>query len=113
MISGTRSEQLLEQILVWIRASSFSTVGEMLAKALPSDNMRLAYQALDGTKTIDKVKKECGIWSNTINTLVNRCGAMGLMSKGDGPATRLFDLADFGLLPASAKTPDASGESNE
>ena len=97
-----QTNQILTEILHWIRASSHSTVGGALKQALPSDNMRRAYQALDGTRTVKDVKKECGIGSNTINELIGRCCAMGLMERQDGlPTKRLFDLRDFDLLPVT------------
>ncbi len=111
-MSDTRVEELLENILVWTRASSFDAVGKLLERALPSDNMRLAYQALDGSKTIEKVKKECSIGSNTINALIIRCCSMGLMEKSNGVVTRLFDLGDFDLLPELPSGPEVKASVN-
>ena len=100
MTTDKQVQDVLEQILVWIRASSFREVGDMLAKALPTDKERLAYQTLDGVKTNETVKKDVQIGSERMTALVSRCVSMGLMERADGPAKRLFDLADFDLLPA-------------
>ena len=45
--SDQRTQDLLEQILIWTRASSFSSVEAMLKQALPADKDRNAYQAMD------------------------------------------------------------------
>lgn len=102
MKEGQATEQLLEQILIWTRASSFERVEALLKKALPTEKDRLAYQALDPDpskrKSRDEIKKEFQIGSNTLAGLVKRCLSMGLMKREGASAVRLFDLNDFGMV---------------
>lgn len=102
-----RTQELLEQILIWTRASSFSNVEAMLKKALPADKDRNAYQAMDPDaekrKSRDEIKKELQMGSDTLNDLVKRCLSMGLMKREGANTVRLFDLGDFGMLPDPPK----------
>lgn len=92
---------ILKEMLKWIRAGSFSQVEHMLLTALPDSRKRIAYQAIDGSHTIDNVKKAAGMGYKAVNDLIDRCIAMGLMEKVDGKPRRSFDLRDFGLLSES------------
>lgn len=110
MTSGDRMEALLEELLIWTKVSAYTSVSALLESALKTDNVRLAYQALDGSRTLDSVKKECGIGSNTLAAMVARCCAMGLMSKANGSTRRHFDLNDFGLLPTKIQDVESGGD---
>jgi hypothetical protein len=97
-------EKILKEMLVWIRAGAYSQVEVMLARALPEDRHRIAYQAMDGSHSIDSVKKSAGMGAKAVYDLMTRCESMGLMEKVGTKSVRLFDLSDFGLLPALGVT---------
>jgi hypothetical protein len=62
---------------------------------------------LDGTKSIEQVRTACKMSPNGLIALAQRCTAMGLMEvNGDKKRSRLFDLADFGLI-AEEEKPEA------
>ena len=98
---------VLKEILNWTRASSFHSVKALLQEALPDAKARLAFQMLDGTKSIEQVRTACKMSPNGLVALSQRCTAMGLMEvNGDKKRSRLFDLTDFGLIDEDEK-PDA------
>ncbi|MCC6679678.1 MAG: hypothetical protein IT445_02140 [Phycisphaeraceae bacterium] len=98
-----QSEEKLVDVLVdirnWIRAAAHGPVKTLLEAALPDDKSRMAYQMLDGTASMDQVRKTCKMSPNALLALANQCTAMGLMElNAEKKRVRLFDLADFGLL---------------
>jgi hypothetical protein len=109
VISDTmKTDELLEQILIWIRASSFANVEAMLKKALPTEKERYAYQAMEPNsedrKSAREIAKDLQISTATLSAIVKRCLAMGLMRRQGTIPIRLFDLLDFGLLPDEQKS---------
>jgi hypothetical protein len=96
---------VLKEILNWTRASSFHSVKSLLQEALPDAKSRAAFQMLDGTKSIEQVRTACKMSPNGLIALAQRCTAMGLMEvNGDKKRSRLFDLADFGLIAEEEKS---------
>lgn len=90
----------LNELLKWIKASSYSNVESLLRNALPDSKSRLAYQLTDGTKSVKELLASAKIGQATLYTLYKRCTSMGLMEElPNGKRKRSFDLADFGLLP--------------
>jgi hypothetical protein len=97
--SEERLLDVLTEIRNWIRAAAHGPVKTLLEAALPDAKSRSAYQMLDGTVSMDQVRIACKMSPNALVALANRCSAMGLMAiNEDKKRTRLFDLADFGLL---------------
>jgi len=89
---------VLKEILNWTRVASFQSVKALLQEALPDRKSRLAFQMLDGTKTLDQVRVKCKISPNFITSLAQKCIAMGLMDVSeDKKRVRLFNLDDFDL----------------
>ena len=90
---------VLKDIRNWIRAAAYAPVKAMLESALPDSKSRKAYQMLDGTASMDKVRIACKMSPNGLLALAERCTAMGLMELNEEKRRlRLFDLADFELL---------------
>jgi len=107
---------VLNQMLNWIKASSFPNVKVQLEDALPEPKLRIAYQAIDKDHTVKGVKAAAGIGQKAYYDLIDKCIAMGLMEKVDGKARRLFDLNHFGLMPAltsDRQAEDAKGDISE
>lgn len=83
----------------WIRAAAHAPVRASLEAALPDAKSRMAYQMLDGNKSMDQVRVACKMSPNAVVALANRCTSMGLMeARQDKKRVRLFDLSDFGLI---------------
>jgi hypothetical protein len=101
MQKQTEENQLsvLIEIRNWIRASSYRSVRASLEEVLPDAKSRMAYQMLDGMKSMDQVRIACKMSPNALLDLANRCTATGLMEISlEKRRMRLFDLADFGLI---------------
>jgi hypothetical protein len=97
------SEEKLAEVLVdirnWIRAAAHAPVKSALEDALPDAKSRLAYQMLDGTKSMDQVRIACKMSPNALVALASRCSSLGLMEQNhEKKRVRLFDLRDFDLL---------------
>lgn len=101
-----QSEEKLLEVLVdirnWIRAAARGPVKTSLEAALPDLKLRMAYQMLDGSRSMEQVRIACKMSPNALVVLANRCAAMGLMEiNQDKKRVRLFDLTDFGLIENS------------
>ncbi len=105
---GDNSLEVLKEILNWTRAASFQSVKSLLQEALPDLKSRIAFQMLDGTKSMDQVRIACKMSPNGLGALTQRCVAMGLMEvKEDKKRVRLFDLDDFGLIASEMQSDGA------
>jgi hypothetical protein len=63
---------------------------------------------MDGNKSREQIRTACKTSPNAVLALAQRCTSMGLMEIREGKRVRLFDLADFGMLPdapSSEETP--------
>jgi hypothetical protein len=98
---------ILKDIRNWVRAASYGSVKTLLETTLPDPKSRAAYQMLDGTTSMEKVRVACKMSPNALLALAQRCTVMGIMEvNDDNNRLRLFDLADFGLIK-SDKQPTA------
>jgi hypothetical protein len=99
MMVNDTSVALLKEILTWTRAASFHSVKSLLEKALPDAKSQMAFQMLDGTKSLDQVRIACKVSPNAIGALAQKCVSMGLMEvTEEKKRIRLFDLNDFDLM---------------
>ena len=99
MQNDERTEILLE-LLAWTKIGFYGTAKSMLKDVLDTDSKRAAYQLTDGQNTNEMIRTQAQIGSNTLNDLFKHCLNLGLMEKDkDGRRRRLFDLANFGLMP--------------
>jgi hypothetical protein len=90
---------LLTEIRNWIRAASFTSIRSLLDTALPDTQSRLAYQLLDGSKTLEEVRVASKMSPNKLVALTQKWISMGLMDAlPDKKKKRIFDLQDFGLV---------------
>jgi hypothetical protein len=104
-----QNEEKLLEVLVeirnWIRAAARDPVKASLEEALPDQKSRVAYQMLDGRKSMDQVRIACKMSPNALLALANRCTSMGLMELNqEKKRVRLFDLNDFDLIDAGDLT---------
>lgn len=109
--SEDRLLDVLAEIRNWIRAAAHKPVQALLEEALPDVKSRAAYQMLDGTASVEKVRVACKMSPNAVVALTSRCVALGLMdANSDKRRVRLFDLNDFGLLPEAKAKAGGKGE---
>jgi len=103
-MSDEKMVSVLADIRNWVRAASFASVRKLLETALPDEKSRMAYQMMDGTRTMEQVRVACKMSPNGVVALGQRCTSMGLMElKDDKKRVRLFDLNDFDLLEAGVQ----------
>jgi hypothetical protein len=94
------TQELLNEILVWVRVGFYGAAKDMLSDVLNSDKKKLAYQLADGSRTGESIRVELKMSPNDLSDLFKQCTSLGLMEQIDGgKRRRLFDLANFGLLP--------------
>lgn len=91
---------VLKELLVWTRVGFFGTVKTTLVDILNTDKKKLAYQAADGVRSGESIRVELKMSPNDLSELFKQCTSLGLMEQLEGgKRRRLFDLANFGLLP--------------
>lgn len=111
------TDAILQEMLRWIRASSYKGVEKLLSdefrKGGDVDAKRAkVYQLSDGSATSVAIAKSAGVSQPLVSTLWKRWRQMGLAeSAGDGgrQTRRCFSLEDFGLLPSGAKEVQGDG----
>ncbi len=102
--------QTTREIRNWIRAAAHGSVRKLLEDALPDDKAREAYQMTNGDTSIDTIRTHCKMSPNDVSAMQQRCVSFGLMEVIEGNRRRrLFDLSDFGLLPAPQGAPKHGG----
>lgn len=98
---------VLEEILIWTRASSFPNVKRLIQEAFSASRPeeRLAFELLDGTNKQGEIVKICKealgpeskISPGALSTWISRWERMGLVMKKEGKNIRCFSLIDFGI----------------
>lgn len=89
---------VLKDLLVWTRVGFYGQAKKMLEDVLNSDKKRLAYQAADGTRSLESIRVDLKMSPNDLTELFKVCTNLGLMEVGEGgKRRRLFDLGHFGL----------------
>lgn len=101
----TQTEERLLEVLVemrnWLRVAIREPVKAALEAALPDTKSRAAYQMFDGSASVEQVRVACKMSPNAVVALANRCTSRGLMTlSSEKKRIKLFDLADFDLVPA-------------
>ncbi len=110
------TDEILQEMLRWIRASSFKDVQRLLEEEFKKggevDAKRAnVYQLSDGTTTSVAIAKAVGVSQPLISTLWKRWRQIGLAEtagEGGRQTRRCFSLEDFGLAPIKAK--EAEGQ---
>ncbi len=88
---------VMKEILLWTRVGFYGTAKKTLQDVLNTDKKRMAYQAADGTRTLESIRIEVKMSPNDLSDLFKVCANLGLMTLENGKRRRLFDLGQFGL----------------
>lgn len=112
--SVSRTDQLLEEILKWIKFSGAKGVKDALVSALNSDQKRLIYDLSDGKESSAEIGKQAGVSDWTVRSYWKAWARQGIMEAvkfGTGDRyKKSFDLEDFGLsVPQSLPPVAATG----
>ena len=113
MSSDDKTNQLLQEILKWIKFSGMKEAKTSLEAILDTPQKRLAYQLSDGLHAMDKVQEASGIKGNqTMSDLWKAWPRNGLgesIESGRGKRfKRSFDLDDFGIEYPKPQIPPPS-----
>jgi hypothetical protein len=92
--------QRLDEILFWLRASSFSSVRKHLEEVLDSEDKRRAYQLTDGVNTMADIRNHVDVAHGTLQAWWTDWEAKGIVRESPqrkGRKQRLIDLKAIGL----------------
>lgn len=101
-----------------LKAGFHNDIRSLLEDTLDTDKKRLAYQSTNGQLGAKDIGKLLSISDNTVRQMWDTSIRRGLiMALPAGKRRRIFDLADYGLLPEKAvpvgvKVPNAKDEGN-
>lgn len=92
----------LEELVTLARISNFALVKQVLETALNTEQKRLVYDLLDGTKTVAEVQKLSGVNSRFISEWGQEWEKLGLAQSNEvagkkGRRQRSFDISMFGM----------------
>ena len=110
-------EELLSEILKWIRFSGAKEVKGVLTSALDTDQKKLVYHLSDGDNGTVEIANQSGVSDFTVRTYWKQWSKLGIVEaikvrRGDR-YKKSFDLEDFGIdvpQPKQAPAPKASGQ---
>ena len=91
-----RQEQLLEEILAWIRFSNRSDLVKSI-ESLTDPRHLVALELTDGTRTQAQVAKSTGLSQATISNLWNKWRRLGLVIDRAGRTEHLARPTDLGV----------------
>lgn len=92
----------LEELVTWTRISNFPIVKQILETALDTEQKRLVYHLLDGTKTIAEIQKLSGVNGRFISEWGREWERLGIVQDSEisgrkGRRQRLFDISMCGM----------------
>lgn len=104
----------LQELVRLTRVMSYSTVKQLLETTLGTEEERLVYHLLDGTRSMASIQELTGVNVRYISEWGQeweRLGIVGpsVVSRVRGRRQKSFDLAMFGILIPEVKT-DGAGE---
>ncbi len=107
----SRVEELLSEILKWIRFAGAKEVKAILTSALDTDEKLLAYHLSDGKNGSVAIASQSGVSDFTVRTYWKQWSKIGIVEAMKvGPGDRYkksFDLEDFGIrIPQVKQAPE-------
>jgi hypothetical protein len=113
----SRVEELLSEILKWIRFAGAKEVKNVLTSALDTDQKKLVYHFSDGENGSVEIANQSGVSDFTVRTYWKAWSKLGIVEaikvrRGDR-YKKSFDLEDFGIevpQPRQAPAPKAAGQ---
>lgn len=116
--SNTRVEELLTEILKWIKFAGAKEVREVLATTLDSDQKRLIYHLSDGNRGSVEIANLTKTSDRTVRRYWESWARQGIVDplkvRGGERYKKSFELEDFGIrIPEVSQTPETVGEQGE
>ena len=92
----------LNELVKWGRVSSFPIVKQALEITLDTEQKRLVYHLLDGTKSVAEIQKLSGVNARFISEWGQEWEKIGIVqdseiSERKGRRQRSFDISTFGM----------------
>jgi hypothetical protein len=98
------SNDLLQQILGWVRISGIGEAKKQLESVLENDAQKIAYQLSDGERASVSIADITGFSQPRVSELWKTWVGLGLgdaiVARGGSRFRRSFDLISFGILDA-------------
>ncbi|MCB2141236.1 hypothetical protein KQH27_00850 [bacterium] len=102
MSQNEETNELLRQILKWVRFSGLENARNELRRALDTDQKRVIYNLSDGEKGSQEISKLSGLSDFTVRAYWKEWSKRGLVDpinvRGGTRYKSSFDLEEFGLL---------------
>jgi len=96
------AEDLLAELLAWIRFSNRGMLAETLQGALADGKAFDVYEATDGTRTQNEIAKLANVSQPTVSRMWSRWRALGIVREvGEGQVAHLARPSDLGLARPS------------
>jgi len=99
--ASSRVEELLSEILKWIRFSGAKEVKTVLTSSLDTDQKKLVYYLSDGRNGSVEIANQSGVSDFTVRNYWKQWSKLGIveaMKVGRGDRyKKSFDLEDFGI----------------
>jgi len=98
---NNEQNELLKEILKWIKFAGMKGVKDQLEATLETDQKKIVYQLSDGSKAIADINKVTGVSTGSISGYWQKWVKLGLGEKiavqGGDRFKRSFDLEDLGI----------------
>ncbi len=90
----------LDELVKWTRVMSYPSVKQVLETVLDTDEKRLVYHLLDGTKTVTAIQQLTGVNVRYISEWGQEWERIGIAESSierKGRRQKLFDITMFGI----------------
>lgn len=113
-MSTNEQTQLLREILKWIKFASLREVGDVLARALDSEQKRLVYHLSDGDRGAVEIAEAANISDRTVRRYWESWAGLGIVDsmkvRGGERYKKSFKLEDFGIEVPSLPSVSEEGD---
>jgi hypothetical protein len=104
----------LHELVQFTRIVSYPTVKQILQATLDTEQKRLVYHCLDGTKTVGAIQEETGVNARYISEWGQEWEKIGIVksstiSERKGRRQKVFDLSTYGLVMPEGALADGDG----
>lgn len=115
--STNRIEELLSEILKWIKFAGAKEVREVLATTLDTDQKRSIYHLSDGSRGSVEIANLTKTSDRTVRRYWESWARQGIVDplkvRGGERYKKSFELEDFGIRVPEVSQPEIAGEQGE
>ena len=105
----------LETLVKLNRMMAYPTIGKTLKAALSSEQRRLVYQYLDGSRTVAEIQELTGVNARYISQWGQEWEELGIVESGGrkGRRRKSFDLSTIGVTSSETVADDQGGTTHK